>query len=108
MAKDNGPAVKNGATLRLVIWTSTLVFAGGGLCMTIKANKDRIHEVEEAALIRLVSVETTATINREATIGIKKDIERLNEKVGEVKTNTEELQAEQKAAFREIFKRLPE
>ena len=107
MAKTEEVALKNG-TWKLAVWISTLVFAAGGLCMTIQANKDRIHDVEVVALSRLASVEAIAAVNEKAAIGIKKDIERLNEKVGEVKNNTDELRSEQKAAFKEIFKRLPE
>ena len=105
--KDNN-IVKNGAMWRLVIWILTLAFAAGGLCMTIKANRDRIIDVEETATTRLNTVEATATVNREASIGIKKDVERLNEKVGEIKTGQEKLRIEQRESFKEIFKRLPE
>jgi len=105
--KDNS-VMKNGAMWRLVIWILTLAFAAGGLCMTIKANRDRIIDVEQTATTRLNTVEATATVNRESTIGIKKDIERLNEKVRDVKTGQEKLRQEQRESFKEIFKRLPE
>ena len=105
--KDNN-IVKNGAMWRLVIWILTLAFAAGGLCMTIKANRDRIIDVEETATTRLNTAEATATVNREASIGIKKDVERLNEKVGEIKTGQEKLRIEQRESSKEIFKRLPE
>ena len=108
MAKNNDGLLKNGAMWKLIIWILTLAFAAGGLCVTIKSNRDRIEDVSKVASARLASVKATATVNREATIGIKKDIERLNEKVGDVKTGQEALRKEQKEGFREIFKRLPE
>jgi hypothetical protein len=81
---------------KLILALSTALLAAGGLAMTIRNNSTRI-----------TSVEATAIINRESTIGIKKDIERLNEKIGEVNVSQEALRSEQKEAFREIFKRLP-
>ena len=107
MAKNNYESIKNGAMWKLIIWILTLAFAAGSLCMTIKSNRDRIEDVSKVTSARLASVEATATENREATIGIKKDIQRLNEKVGEVNISQEKLRSEQKEAFKEIFKRLP-
>jgi len=93
-AKDN--MLKNGAMWKMILALATALLATGGIIMTIKTNSERI-----------TSVEMTAVITREDTIGIKKDIDRLNEKVVEVNTSQEKLRSEQKEAFKEIFRRLP-
>ena len=100
MAAENNMTnniLKNGSMWRLILTAATALLAAGGILMTINMNSKRI-----------VSVEATAQITRDDTIGIKKDIERLNEKVGEVKTGQEKLREEQKEAFKEIFRRLPQ
>jgi len=88
---------KNGAMWKLILAIATALLAAGGIAVTIKTNSDRITNVEDAAVVV-----------REDTIGIKKDVERLNEKISEVKVGQEKLRQEQKEAFKEIFKRLPE
>ena len=99
MANENskGNILKNGAMWKLVLALATALLAAGGILVTIKTNSDRITNVEE----RSITV-------REDTIEIKKDIERLNEKVDEGNKNREKMRVEQKEAFKEIFRRLPQ
>ena len=60
-------------------------------------NKKDIHE----------DVNPTVSANKEAIIGIGKDIEQLQVEVGELKTTTNQMITEQRNAFQSVLDRLP-
>ena len=78
------------STVNLAIKIAAILIAIGGSLWMLRDHDERIDAVE----IKAYDIEIE-------TIGVKNDIERLSEKVGEIETA-------QKTAFKEILKRLPE
>jgi hypothetical protein len=91
MAKEN--TLRNGNLWKLILGMATALIAAGGLIATIRANCERIR-----------SVETTASINKEATVSLKKDIQRLDEKIIKLDVGQEKMLNLQMEIYREVKK----
>jgi len=111
IAKGNGTVWKwiAGAMFTLLlasaVWIWNAAGEAAGVVLAVQANKESI--AENKSDIR-EDVRPVLSANKEAVIGIKKDIERLDEKVGRLDTAQREMITEQRAAFKEVMDRLPE
>jgi hypothetical protein len=83
----------NGNMWKILLAVATALIATGGIIATFKANCDRIK-----------SVEITASINKESTISLKKDIERLDEKINKLDSGQEKIMILQMEIYREVKK----
>jgi len=103
---------KNGTIWKVIIAALTAlllsalcwIWNAAGVVKDVEANTVAIaatrNEIKE-------EVKPIVTNNKDAVIGIKKDIERLDEKMVEFNTSQKALRDEQQEAFKEILKRLP-
>lgn len=89
-----------GALFTLLLASVGWIWNAGGeaavVVSDVQANKKEIAEVKPIA-----------TDNKESIIGIGKDIERLNEKVGGLETAQTKMITEQRESFKAVMSRLP-
>ena len=89
-----------GALFTLLLASVGWIWNAGGsaavVVSDVQANKKEIAEVKPIA-----------TANKESIIGIGKDIEQLQDKVGELQTAQTKMITEQRESFREVLDRLP-
>ena len=110
MAKGNGTVWKwiAGAMFTLLLASAAWIWNAGGeaadVVKDVQANTASIAENKSDIRADLRPI---ATANKEAVIGIKKDIERLDEKVDRLDTAQREMITEQRAAFKAVMDRLP-
>lgn len=117
-------AKRNGSIPKIIIGVVTFLLTSGliviiawiwnasGYCKEIKTNTSKISEIKEQVKKDIIP---KMDANSMAVFGIQKDIERLNEKVSELNTGQDAIKNEQtvmrdeqRDAFREILKRLPQ
>ena len=91
--KASGIGIRNGGMWKLLLAIATALIATGGIIATIKANCERIR-----------SVEKTAAVNKEATVGLQKDIQRLDEKIIKLDAGQEKMINLQMEIYREVKK----
>jgi hypothetical protein len=89
----NGNKIWSNGLWKILLTLATALIATGGIIATIKANCDRIK-----------SVEFTAAINKEATVSLKKDIQRLDEKIIKLDAGQEKMLNLQMEIYREVKK----
>jgi len=110
MSKGNGTVWKwiAGALLTLLlasaVWIWNAAGEAAGVVKDVQANQEDIAETKTNIQ---EEVRPVLSANKEAVIGIKKDIERLEEKVGRLDTAQREMITEQRAAFKAVMDRLP-
>jgi len=110
MAKGNGVVWKwiAGALLMLllasVVWIWNAAGEAAGVIKDVQASQGEITETK--AIIR-EEIRPVMSANKEAVIGIKKDIERLDEKISRLDTAQQQMITEQRDAFKEVMDRLP-
>jgi hypothetical protein len=93
MAGEKTFGFRNGGMWKLLLAIATALIATGGIIATIKANCDRIK-----------TVECTAAINKESTVSLKKDIQRLDEKIIKLDAGQEKMLNLQMEIYREVKK----
>ena len=107
---------KNGTIWKVIIGALVTLFLtaltfllntswnAAGVVKDVEANTVAISETKKEIK---EEVKPVVTNNKDAVIGIKKDIERLDEKMVDFKTEQTALRTEQQKAFKEILQRLP-
>ena len=97
-----------GAMFTLLLGSAVWIWNAGaevaGVKKDVAANQESI--AENKSDIR-EDVRPIVSANRESIIGIGKDIERLDEKVGLLETAQQQMITEQRAAFKAVMDRLP-
>jgi hypothetical protein len=93
MAGEKTLGFRNGGMWKILLAIATALIATGGIIATIKANCERIK-----------TVEFTAAVNKEATVSLKKDIQRLDEKIIKLDAGQEKMLNLQMEIYREVKK----
>jgi len=108
--KRNGTIWKVAIGALVTLFLTALTFLlntswnAAGVVKDVEANTVAISETKKEIK---EEVKPVVTNNKDAVIGIKKDIERLDEKMVDFKTEQTALRTEQREAFKEILQRLP-
>jgi len=89
-----------GVLVMLLMASVGWIWNAGGEAAVVKSDV-------AAAKKEIDEVKPIAVGNKEAIIGISKDIERIEEKVGALESAQHQMITEQRAAFRAVMERLP-
>lgn len=89
-----------GALFTLLLASAVWIWNAAGEAAMVVSD---VAAVKEA----VTELKPVAAGNRESIIGIGKDVERLNEKVGDLETSQKQMITEQRAAFGKVMERLP-
>jgi len=97
-----------GALFTLLLASAVWTWKAGGEAATVVGDV-RVNKKDIAENKSNINDDLKPGIgaNRESIIGIGKDIEQLQEKVGELKTVQTQMITEQRAAFEKVMERLP-
>jgi len=108
MTNTNTGTVKNGtvwkwiagALFTLLLASAVWIWNAGGEAAVV---------IRDIAAVKkeVAEVKPIASGNKESIIGIGKDIERLDEKIGNLETAQTLMITEQRESFREVMSRLP-
>ena len=105
MVKDspkNGTVWKwiAGVLVMLLMASVGWIWNAGGEAAVVKSDVAAVRDDIDTVI-------PIAAGNKEAIIGISKDIEQLQDKVGELKTEQTKMITEQRTAFEKVMDRLP-
>ena len=96
-------------------WIVAASWNASGIVSDVRANtvaadenKETIKEVKREVTLKIDANSTAINETKTDAVGLKKDIERLDEKMDDLNLSQTKLRTEQQAAFQEILKRLPE
>jgi len=100
--------VKNGTVWKWIAGALfTLLLAAGGWIWNAGGSAAVVVSDVQANKEEIAEVKPIVSDNKESIIGIGKDIERLNEKVGGLETAQTKMITEQRLSFKAVMDRLP-